>query len=726
MEGRTQVFDRMQGMYANWLVALSLTVALMVSYTVLSLSARVNEARGRSTLAWLSCSAVVMGTGIWAAHFIGMLALRLPIRLTYDLATTLISLAVAIGMSAGALAIVSRSAAKATTLACAGVLLGMGISGMHYVGMASINIVPGLAYRAMPVIISIAIAMSMSFVALWVAFGSNLRNSRPVSTRLVAAGLLASAIGGLHYVGMSAAVFEANAYCITGQRLDNPWFATALAVFALGLMGIALAIAVYDSYLKQQQRDRDQDDQLADARARHASHHDPLTGLPNRLALVEAAEAALHEATNRDQQVAVMVLNVDRLKSINDSLGHQAGDELLLELSRRLRTVLRRKDLLTRLAGDEFTILATELASARDAEAIVAKILEALQAPFFASSLDLHPSVSIGISTFPFDGETFDLLLRRANAAMRYTKESARGGFRFYTAEMSNFTDDKLAMENDLRRALESKQFELHFQPKVDIATGRVRSAEALIRWRHPTRGLVPPNAFIPIAEETGLIVPIGDWVLREACRQMREWLDEGMTPVRVAVNLSAKQFRHADLAAIVKGALADARLEPGFIELELTESAVMHNPEQSAATLQLLSAMGVHISIDDFGTGYSSLSYLRRFPLDKLKIDRSFIRDLMTNPDDVSIVRAIISLAHSLRLRVVAEGVETADQLNFLRELGCDQYQGFHCSPAVPADSFISLIKRLRAEKPELTEADMLRTQSRLSAFTPAPVPTR
>jgi len=713
----------MQGIYANWMVVLSLTVALVVSYTVLSLTARASEASGRSGWAWLGCSALVMGVGIWAAHFIGMLALRFPIPLTYDLSTTLVSLAIAVGMSGAAIACVSRSGGRAVHLVVAGVLLALGISGMHYTGMASINIVPGITYNLAPLAVSVAIAWTMSCAALWVAFGSDMRSARPVGTRFVAAGLLGSAIGGLHYVGMSAAVFDANSYCRTGQRLDNPWFATALAVFALGLMGIALTIAIYDSYLRQQRRDRDQDDRLADARARYASHHDPLTGLPNRLELVEAAEVALQQATVKDQQLAVMVLNVDRLKSINDSLGHQAGDELLLELSRRLRTVLRRKDLLVRLAGDEFTILATELASARDAESIVAKILEVLQAPFFAASLDLHPSVSIGISTFPLDGGTFDLLLRRANAAMRYTKESARGGFRFYTKEMSSLTDDKLAMETDLRRALESSQFELHFQPKVDIATGRIRSAEALIRWRHPTRGLVPPNAFIPIAEETGLIVPIGDWVLREACRQMRLWLDAGMTPVRIAVNLSAKQFRHADLAAVVRAALCDARLEPGFLELELTESAVMHNPEASAATLQVLSAMGVHISIDDFGTGYSSLSYLRRFPLDKLKIDRSFIRDLMTNPDDVSIVRAIISLAHSLRLRVVAEGVETADQLNFLRDLGCDQYQGFHCSPAVPADSFVTLIKRLRAEKPELTEADMLRTQSRLSAYTPTPV---
>jgi diguanylate cyclase (GGDEF)-like protein len=447
-----------------------------------------------------------------------------------------------------------------------------------------------------------------------------------------------------------------------------------------------------------------------------------LTDLPNRMALVEIADAALAHATRIDGQLAVMVLNVDRLQSINDSLGHQTGDELLLELSRRLRGVLRHKDTLGRLAGDEFTVLATDLRSARDAEAVVNKIMEALQTPFRTTSVDIHPSVSIGISTYPLDGKTFDLLLRRANAAMRNAKETARGGFRFYAAEMSNFADDRLALEHELRGAVELGQLELHYQPKVDIETGRVRSAEALIRWRHPTRGLVPPYSFIPAAEENGLIVPIGEWVLRTACNQMRKWLDAGMSPVRVAVNLSAKQFRHADLAAVVRSALSDAKLEPGYIELELTESAVMVDPELSAATLQTLSAMGVHISIDDFGTGYSSLSYLRRFPLDKLKIDRSFIRDLMTSQDDMSIVRAIISLAHSLRLRVVAEGVETAEQLEFLRGLGCDQYQGFYCSPAVPPELFVALIKRMRAEKPEFTEADMLRTQSRLSAFTPEP----
>jgi EAL domain-containing protein (putative c-di-GMP-specific phosphodiesterase class I) len=286
--------------------------------------------------------------------------------------------------------------------------------------------------------------------------------------------------------------------------------------------------------------------------------------------------------------------------------------------------------------------------------------------------------------------------------------------------EMSNAADERVSLENDLRRAVEMGQLELHYQPKVDIGTNRIRSAEALLRWRHPTRGLVPPNVFIPIAEDTGLIVQIGEWVLRDSCRQVRAWIDSGMTPVRVAVNLSAKQFRHVDLVAVVRSALDEAQLQPGYLELELTESAIMDDAEKSASTLEFLSTMGVHISIDDFGTGYSSLSYLRRFPLDKLKIDRSFVRDLMSNPDDASIVKAIISLAHNLRLRVVAEGVETAEQLAFLRELGCDQYQGFFCSPAVPAPAFEALLLKTRADLPELTEADMLRTQSRLSAFSP------
>ena len=447
---------------------------------------------------------------------------------------------------------------------------------------------------------------------------------------------------------------------------------------------------------------------------------DSLTGLPSRRAAAVVAAEAMEDARHSGNEFAVIVLNVDRLKPVNDSLGHQAGDEVLLSLTQRLRPALGSNHVLARLAGDEFIIIARGMRGPRDAEAVVLKVLELGRQPVTIEGTEIHTSVTLGVSMYPVDGDSFDLLLRRAETALRCAKEASRGSYRFYALEMSNAAEERLSLETDLRRAVETGQFELHYQPKVDIGTNRIRSAEALIRWRHPTRGLVPPNVFIPIAEETGMIVPIGEWVMREACRQVRAWIDSGMSPIRMAVNLSAKQFRHADLTAVVRSALSEAELQPGYLELELTESAVMDDAEKSATTLQILSTMGVHISIDDFGTGYSSLSYLRRFPLDKLKIDRSFVRDLMSNPDDASIVKAIISLAHNLRLRVVAEGVETAEQLSYLRELGCDQYQGFFCSPAVPPAAFEELLQRLRGNRADLTEADMLRTQSRLSAFTP------
>ncbi len=711
----------MQGTYTPWLVCLSIAVAIVVSYTALSLASRVANARGTAAIAWITGGAVVMGVGIWSMHFIGMLALSLPIRLTYSLPITATSLGIAIAISAFALRVASDPTLDWRRLTVSAVLLGAGIASMHYTGMAGIRIVPGLSYEPLPFAASIGIAMSASYAALWLFFA--LRRGRSwqmLLARVTAAVIMGLAISGMHYTGMAASKFAQGAYCLPGASLDNSWFAIALAVFAFGVMGLGILAAVYDSWLHHQRRENDL--AMNDQRVR-SSLSDALTGLPNRVALAKAAEHEIDRAERRDGQLALLMLDVDRLKSINDSLGHQAGDEMLVELARRLRDVLRHNDTLARLAGDEFAILATDLRSARDAEAVAEKVLAALEQKFIFYGVDVHPSLSIGISTYPLDGDSFDMLLRRANAAMRYTKESARGGYRFYATEMSSFIDDRLALESELRRALETGELELHYQPKVDISTNRIRSCEALVRWRHPARGIVPPMTFIPVAEETGLIVPLGEWVLRQACLQVRRWIDEGLPPVRVAVNLSAKQFRHADLAAVVRSALDEAHLEPGFIELELTESAVMHDPEQSAATLEALSAMGVHISIDDFGTGYSSLSYLRRFPLDKLKIDRSFIRDLMKNPDDVSIVKAIISLAHSLRLRVVAEGVETADQLEFLRQLGCDQYQGYYCSPAVTASEFAALIARLRVELKEFTEADMLRTQSRLSAFTPEPV---
>ncbi len=702
------------------MVCLSIVLAIVVAYTVLNLVSRISGARGRAATVWLAGGTLAMGIGIWSVHFIAVLALESPIELTYDLPTTIVSLCISLITSGFALALVGRDELSSTRMLSGSLIMGVGMCAMVYSGIAAIRVAPALELQSPVVIACAGLAIAISYLGLWLAFRLRRgRSWRVVATRIAASVVFGTALAGVHYTGLASIEIAPHAHALPGTTLENGWFAIALGLFAFGIMGVTLLTVVYDAYLARHVRDRDFLREQADAHARRAARHDVLTNLPNRLALAEAAEIAISDSKRTSAKFALMVMNVDRLKTINDSLGHVAGDELLRELSQRLRTLLRRSDVLARLAGDEFAILAHDL-DAADAATIVAKIDEALREPFFTRKVELHASLSIGISLFPADGASFETLLRRADVAMRTAKETSVGSYRFYAPEMSNLADDRLALETELRRALELGQLELHYQPKVDIATGRVRSAEALIRWRHPTRGLVSPGVFIPVAEESGLIVPIGEWVLRSACRQLRLWIDAGMPPVRVAVNLSAKQFRQADLASVVKSALAESQLEPGYLELELTESAVMHDAEKSAETLQALSTMGVHISIDDFGTGYSSLSYLRRFPLDKLKIDRSFIRDLMMNPDDVSIVKAIISLAHSLRLRVVAEGVETAEQLEFLKNLGCDQYQGFYYSPAVPAEAFADMIQRIRRAQPEYTEADMLKTQSRLSAYTP------
>ncbi|HEX3843894.1 MAG TPA: EAL domain-containing protein [Steroidobacteraceae bacterium] len=457
--------------------------------------------------------------------------------------------------------------------------------------------------------------------------------------------------------------------------------------------------------------------EAANRQLRHLATHDALTGLPNRVLLDDRLAQAVAHANRDAQPFALLVLDLDRFKHINDSLGHRAGDVVLDEVSRRLSSVVRDIDTVARTGGDEFIVVINPSNAPEDALAIAHRARDTLRAPMRVSGVELHVTCSVGIAYYPTDANSADSLIARADAAMYCAKQRGRNNVQCFAQGMDAVTVERVSLESDLHAALEAGQFELHYQPKPDTESGDVYGAEALIRWRHPQRGLIVPDQFIPLAEECGLINEIGAWVLREACRQCAEWQRSGLPALRVAVNVAATQFRRGDLLDVIRGALGSAGLEPRFLEIELTESAVMTNPEESAAILEQLSRMGVLVSVDDFGTGYSSINYLRRFPIDKLKIDRSFVRDLDCEVD-ASIVQAIISLAHSLRLKVVAEGVETPEQLKFLRSLGCDQYQGFHFSPPLPANQFAEFLRVWQRPEDAESRAEAERTQSKLAGY--------
>jgi diguanylate cyclase (GGDEF)-like protein len=460
--------------------------------------------------------------------------------------------------------------------------------------------------------------------------------------------------------------------------------------------------------------------EAANRQLRHLATHDALTGLPNRVLFEDRLAQAMAHADRDGQQCAVLVLDLDRFKLVNDSLGHRAGDELLNEVARRLSGAVRSVDTVARMGGDEFVLIVNSTSVRQDAVELAQRAVAALATPIKISGVDLHTSSSIGIAFYPGDGTSAESLITHADAAMYCAKQRGRNNVQCFEQSMDTITRERVKLESDLHEALARQQFELYYQPKVDTATEYVHSAEALIRWRHPERGLIMPNDFIPMAEECGLIVAIGEWVMREACRQCKIWQNEGLQPLRVAVNVTASQFRHGNLLSVIRRAVDEVGLDPRYLELEITESAVMTNPEESTSILEQLSRMGVLVSVDDFGTGYSSMSYLRRFPIDKLKIDRGFVKDLMTRADDVSIVRAIISLAHSLRLKVVAEGVETSEQLDALKSMGCDQYQGFHFSAALPAAAFGELMRCRPGADDSLSETDAIRTHSKLAAYRP------
>jgi len=516
----------------------------------------------------------------------------------------------------------------------------------------------------------------------------------------VAAVVMGIAIVGMHYTGMAAANFPAGSFCgalatgLAGDGLDYLVLITTLAVLA-----VALLTSVLDARLEARTAELARSLTLANQELTQLALHDTLTGLPNRTLLADRIDQAVGRVAEQGGCFALMFIDLDGFKPVNDAFGHHVGDLLLKAVAARLRGHLHSQDTLARIGGDEFVLL-VELDEPDDAMNVAAKQVNLMAKPFRVAEHDLQLSASLGIVLYPGNGLDQHELLRNADAAMYHAKSAGKNGYSFFDASMNSNARQQLQLLQDLRTALEHGQFRLHYQPKFDAVQRLPIGAEALLRWEHPQHGLMLPDRFIGLAEKTGLIIPIGEWVLGEACRQMRQWLDQGNEEWRIAVNLSAIQFCHTGLVDSVARALDENGLPPNRLTLEITETTAMRDADASLHVLQRLSDMGVDLSIDDFGTGYSSLMYLKRLPANELKIDRGFVRDLEQDSDDAAIVSAIVALGQALGLRIVAEGVETDGQQDFLTRLGCDSLQGYLLGQPVPPEQFMKGLQALKARQ--------------------------
>ncbi|RII77803.1 putative bifunctional diguanylate cyclase/phosphodiesterase [Pseudomonas monteilii] len=691
------------GSYSFSLVLISLCVAILASYTALDLTGRIATAKGRAAYLWMGGGALAMGIGVWSMHFIGMLAFSLPIDLGYDLALTAFSLLIAVLSSGFALWLVSQPSLPFLQLGFGALIMGAGIACMHYTGMAALRMLPGIDYDPTLFGASLLIAVGASAAALWIAF--RLRKHTPYVRQIrgLAAVVMGFAIVGMHYTGMAAANFPEGSFCgALAGGLQGDSLVYLVLITTLAVLAVALLTSVLDARLEARTAELARSLTLANQELTQLALHDTLTDLPNRTLLADRIEQAIAKVAEQGGCFALMFIDLDGFKPVNDAFGHHIGDLLLKAVAGRLRGHLHSQDTLARIGGDEFVLL-VELQEPNDAMDVAVKQVNLVSRPFRVAEHDLQLSASLGIVLYPGNGQDQHELLRNADAAMYHAKSAGKNGYSFFDVSMNSNARQQLQLLQDLRQALEQRQFRLHYQPKFDAQACQPIGAEALLRWEHPQQGLLLPDRFIGLAEKTGLIIPIGEWVLDEACRQMRQWLDQGHQGWRMAVNLSAIQFCHAGLVESVARALQQNGLPANCLTLEITETTAMHDADASLTVLQRLSDMGVDLSIDDFGTGYSSLMYLKRLPANELKIDRGFVRDLEQDSDDAAIVSAIVALGQALGLRIVAEGVETDKQQDFLTRLGCDSLQGYLLGQPVPAEQFMS---KLQAMRPQDTAA--------------------
>ncbi|KIO48066.1 bifunctional diguanylate cyclase/phosphodiesterase [Nitrosospira sp. NpAV] len=681
----------MHSTYNYWLVALSLVVATFASYTALDLSNHISVlTRPRLRHIWLAGGAAAMGIGIWSMHFIGMLAFSLPTPLGYDFAITCYSLAIAILFSYSVLYIVTQTKLTLLRLLTGGTLMGFGISGTHYIGMVAMQMRPAIHYDPVLFVASIVIAIAAANAALWIAY--TLRGAdqtRLIAKRIGAAFLMGIAITGMHYTAMAAAHFSHDSVSGAANGIDSQWLAVTIILLTFTILIVTLILSRFDARTNFLVGSVSQ----LNRQIVHLATFDTLTDLPNRWTLMERMERAIHTSKRHQNMFAILFMDLDGFKIINDSLGHSAGDEILKAFAQRLLHCVRSDDTVARLGGDEFVVLLENLASPDDAAEMADSVLSRMRQGLWADSQPLQVMPSIGISLFPQDGDTAEVLLKNADAAMYEAKRGGRSTYRFFEASMNEAATRTLQIQHALHEALKAGYFSLYFQPKFRGDNGELTGAEALLRLHHPELGFLSPLEFIPIAERSGQIVPIGYWVVRETCRQIRRWKENDLPAIKVSINLSPRQLEQSDLVATMLDIVRFEQVPCEQIMFEITETVAMQDAPKTTNMIREFQENSFEISIDDFGTGYSSLAYLQRFRAKQLKIDRFFTNGLDDGHEGSIIVSAIIKLAHTLEMDVVAEGVETDSQFAKLKGMMCDEMQGFLLGKPVTAEELSAFL---------------------------------
>jgi diguanylate cyclase (GGDEF)-like protein len=713
------------------LVLLAYLVACAASFATLNIAERVGHVENASArIRWRGLGALCLAVGIWAMHFISMLSFQTPLEIHYELPITAASLIIALFAGLVAMRALNQASLAPRQYLLAATCMGLGIAAMHYVGMSAMRSSAMQYYDPLLFSLSIVIAIASSLVALILAM--RFRNDSGLTHPLlkyVASLVLGAGIVSTHFMGMWALhlVVPVDASLQMAGTQNSLQLSLTIAVIVLLILAASISAALADKKLQGKDHDLRRVNallnQLDQARAslQQVAHYDPLTNLINRRGFNQVFGERLIEQRLCNGRLAVMFLDIDHFKRINDSLGHDAGDELLKVIADRIRGATRAADVVARFGGDEFCILIS-LQNPEEARYLAQRIMQKMKEPIDLGGRRMVMTTSIGISVFPDDGNTCDELLKHADLALYQSKGHGRNTVHFFSANLKTRASMELQLEEQLRNALrEQNELQLYYQPIVDLRTGHVAKLEALVRWQHPTQGLLTPDRFITIAENNGLIAELDNWVLRRACLDLGKLRESDFDKLIIAVNCSALNLARDALVDEVAHALEEAGVSANRLEVEVTENALMGNISNTILLLKEIRKLGVALSIDDFGTGYSSLAYLKRLPLDTVKIDRSFIIDIPASPQDMEIVQAIIVMAHTLHLKVVTEGVETAAQLEFLSKHGCDYVQGYLFSKPAPLEVLLPLVQQINQRTPAgLSPTMAMLEAARLSLHAP------